>query len=162
MNTPGQDIASPTSKPTVLFVCTHNAGRSALGAALARAHGGDQLEVQSAGVDPETEASPVTIASLAEIGIDDSSHQPTALTVARVRDADVVVAMKPGLDLPQIAGVRYETWSLPDPCEWEIEDIRPLRDEIDRRVLDLVGTMVRDGRFVSEPEQGRASTTSRR
>ena len=120
----------------VLFVCTHNAGRSALAAALAREDG--RILASSAGVAPANEASPVTIASLAEIGIDDSRHQPSAVTEQRVRGADVVVAMKPGLALPQVDGVRYETWSLPDPSGWDIDGIRPLREEINRRVLTLI------------------------
>ena len=120
----------------VLFVCTHNAGRSALAAALAREYG--RILASSAGVAPANEASPVTIASLAEIGIDDSRHQPSAVTEQRVRGADVVVAMKPGLALPQVDGVRYETWSLPDPSGWDIDGIRPLREEINRRVLTLI------------------------
>ena len=123
-------------KPAVLFVCTHNAGRSTLAAALARADG--RIEASSAGVAPANEASPVTIASLAEIGIDDSRHQPSAVTDQRVREADVVVAMKPGLSLPHVHGTRYETWSLPDPSGWDIEGIRPLREEINRRVSTLI------------------------
>lgn len=128
----------PTDRPTVLFVCTHNAGRSALGAALARARYGDQIDAQSAGVAPQDHASDVTIASLAEIGIDDSAHVPSALTRERVAAADVVVAMKPSLDIPQVDGVRYETWSLPDPNGWDVDTIRRLRDDIDKRVAALL------------------------
>lgn len=131
----------PTDRPTVLFVCTHNAGRSALGAALARARFGDRIDVQSAGVNPQVQASEATIASLAEVGIDDSAHVPSALTRERVAAADIVVAMKPGLDIPQVDGVRYETWSLPDPNGWDIDGIRPLRDDIDARIIMLVGTV---------------------
>ena len=138
MTAPASSPHPSTERPTVLFVCTHNAGRSALGAALARRRGGDRLTAVSAGVAPDQQANPVTIASLAEIGIDDSAHRPTALTEARVRAADVVVAMKPGLSLPQVDGVRYETWSLPDPAGWDVDGIRPLRDDIDRRVQTLI------------------------
>ena len=131
-------------RPKVLFVCTHNAGRSALGAALARARAGDRLTVESAGVAPDEQPNPVTIASLAELGIDDAGHRPTALTEERVRRADVVVAMKPHLPLPQVDGVRYENWSLPDPDGWDVDGIRALRDDIDRRVASLIDDLTAD------------------
>ncbi|WP_409329503.1 low molecular weight phosphatase family protein [Trujillonella humicola] len=125
-------------RPRVLFVCAHNAGRSALAVALARHRADDRIEAESAGTTPDPEPSASTIATLAELGIDASTHRPTALTAERIVAADVVVAMKPGLDLPHVDGVRYETWSLPDPAGWDTEGIRPLRDEIDRRVQALV------------------------
>jgi arsenate reductase len=128
-------------KPTVLFVCTHNAGRSALGAALARHRAGDLIYAESAGMDPSDRPSAVTIASLAELGIDHSEHVPSRLTDARVRAADVVVAMKPGLDLPDYPGVRYETWTLPDPSGWDVDGIRRLREDIDARVQLLVAEL---------------------
>jgi arsenate reductase len=127
--------------PVVLFVCTHNAGRSALAAALARTHFGDRIAAQSAGVNPQQAPSKVTITSLAELGIDDSHHVPTALTPERVAHADIVIAMKPGLDIPHVDHVRYETWSLPDPHGWDIDNIRALRDEIGRRVTNLAETL---------------------
>lgn len=129
------------SKPTILFVCTHNAGRSALGAALARHRAGGSVTVDSAGMDPADGPSSVSIASVAELGIDDSAHRPSLLTDARVRAADVVVAMKPGLDLPTVPGVRFETWKLPDPAGWVIDGIRGLRDDIDARVRLLLAEL---------------------
>jgi protein-tyrosine-phosphatase len=126
------------TKPTLLFVCTHNAGRSALGAALARQRAGDRASVFSAGVAPAETASAGTIASLAELGIDDSAHVPTQLTEELVAASTVVVAMKPGLDIPQIDGVTYETWDLPNPQGWEATSIRPLRDHIDDLVAELL------------------------
>lgn len=126
------------TKPTILFVCTHNAGRSALGAALARRQAGDRVVVLSAGVAPAETASAGTIASLAEIGIDDSAHVPTRLTEELVAASTVVVAMKPGLDVPQIEGIAYETWDLPNPEGWDVDAIRPLRDHIDGRVSVLL------------------------
>ena len=126
-----------TTKPTVLFVCTHNAGRSALAAALARAQFADRMDAESAGVAPASEPSEVTIASLAEVGIDDSGHVPSALTPERVAAADIVVAMKLGLDIPQVDGVRYETWTLPDPHGWDVDAIRPLRDHISEQVAQM-------------------------
>ncbi|QDO88140.1 low molecular weight phosphatase family protein [Ornithinimicrobium ciconiae] len=125
------------TKPTLLFICTHNAGRSALGAALAREQAGDRAVVLSAGIDPAETASAGTIASLAEIGIDDSAYIPTKVTEELVRNATVVISMKPGLDVPQIEGISYETWDLPNPDGWDVEAIRPLRDHIDGRVADL-------------------------
>lgn len=127
--------------PRVLFVCAHNAGRSALAVALARHRAADRIEADSAGTTPGPEPSASTVATLAELGIDGSAHRPTALTAERVAAADVVVAMKPGLDLPHVDGVRYETWSLPDPAGWDTEGIRPLRDEIDRRVQALAAEL---------------------
>lgn len=124
--------------PTLLFVCTHNAGRSALGAALARQQAGDRAVVLSAGVDPAETASAGTIASLAEMGIDDSAHVPMKVTEELVRNATVVIAMKPGLDLPQVDGVTSEAWDLPNPQGWSAEGIRPLRDHLADRVADLL------------------------
>jgi arsenate reductase len=126
------------TKPTLLFVCAHNAGRSALAAALARDVAGDRAVVISAGTTPAETPSAGTIASLAEIGIDDSGHVPSQLTEELVRSADVVVAMKPGLPIPQIDGVTYETWDLSNPQGWEAPAIRPLRDHIRHRVTELI------------------------
>ena len=126
------------AKPTLLFVCVHNAGRSQLAAGLAALGGGDQVNVLSAGLDPDEKVSDAALASLAEAGIDRSGQTPTKLTDDLVAQADVVVALKPGLDLPHPEGVRYETWPLPDPAEWDIDGIRPLRDYIDAKVQQLL------------------------
>lgn len=130
-----------STRPTVLFVCTHNAGRSALAAALARRQAGERVTVLSAGVSPAETASAGTIASLAEIGIDDSGHVPTQITPDLVARATVVVAMKPGLDIPRVDGVTYETWDLPNPQGWEASSIRPLRDHIGDRVTELLARL---------------------
>ncbi|MGY1617209.1 low molecular weight phosphatase family protein [Geodermatophilus sp. SYSU D00691] len=150
------DHLSPdAARPRVLFVCTHNAGRSALAAALAAHHAVDRIDVDSAGTDPDPAPSPATIATLAELSIDAAAHRPSAVTADRIAAADVVVAMKPGLDLPQVDGVRYETWALPDPAGWDAEGLRPLRDEIDRRVRTLISdlTFRRDGAGSPEGRQ---------
>lgn len=126
------------TKPTLLFVCAHNAGRSALAAAVARQQAGDRAVVLSAGTTPAETPSAGTIASLAEIGIDDTTHVPTQLTEDLVRQASVVVAMKPGLAIPQVEGVVYETWDLPNPAGWEAPAIRPLREHISHKVADLL------------------------
>lgn len=131
------------TKPTLLFVCTHNAGRSALAAALARQQAGGRVVVLSAGVDPAETASAGTIASLAEIGIDDSAHVPMKVTEELVRNATVVIAMKPGLDLPKVEGVTYETWDLPNPQGWEAPAIRPLLEHIGSRVTELLDRVAR-------------------
>lgn len=126
------------TKPSLLFVCTHNAGRSALGAALARHRGADLVTVASAGVAPAETASAETISVLAEIGIDDSAHVPTKITEDLVAASTVVIAMKPGLAIPQVDAVTYETWDLPNPEGWGIAAVRELRDAIDTRVTDLL------------------------
>jgi arsenate reductase (thioredoxin) len=129
------------SPPRVLFVCAHNAGRSGIAVALAAHRAAGRIEVDSAGTTPDREPSATAIGTLAELSIDGTGHRPKAVTAERVAAADVVVAMKPGLDLPQVPGVRYETWSLPDPAEWDTEGIRPLREEIDRRVQALIAEL---------------------
>jgi arsenate reductase (thioredoxin) len=126
------------AKPMLLFVCVHNAGRSQLAAGLAALRGGDHVTVLSAGLDPDSQVSDVALASLAEAGIDRSDQTPTKLTDDLVAQADVVIALKPGLELPQHDGVRYETWLLPDPSDWDIDGIRPLRDYIDALVQRLI------------------------
>ena len=121
----------------VLFVCVHNAGRSQLAAGLASGFAGDGLRVTSAGTDPEDHVSDVVIASLSEVGIDWTGRTPSRLTRAAVESVDVVVALKPGLDLPQVDGVRYETWPLPDPAGWDVDGIRPLREHLKERIATL-------------------------
>ena len=129
------------TKPTLLFVCTHNAGRSALGAALARHRGDDKVTVTSAGVAPAETPSAETISVLAELGIDDSAHVPTKITEDLVAASTVVISMKPGLAIPQVYGVTYETWDLPNPEGWGIGAVRELRDAIDTRVTDLLSRL---------------------
>lgn len=137
MATPPPPASTP-GRPRVLFVCAHNAGRSALAVALARHHAADRIE---AGTSPDPGRSAATIATLAELGIDASAHRPSAVTAERVAAADVVVTMKPGLDLPHVEGVRYESWTLPDPAGWDTEAVRPLREEIGRRVQALIAEL---------------------
>jgi arsenate reductase (thioredoxin) len=129
-----------TRTPTVLFVCVHNAGRSQLAAGLATHLAGTDVDVLSAGTDPEAQVSQVVIASLAEVGIDWTGRTPTRVTRGAIESADVVVALKPGLDLPQVDGVRYETWPLPDPAGWDLDGIRPLREHLGRRITALVAS----------------------
>ncbi len=137
-------------EPTVLFVCVHNAGRSQLAAGLAAQHAGTDVRVLSAGIDPDERVDDVMLASLAEIGIDRSDQVPTRLTDDLLAQADVVVALKPNLDLPQVPGVRYETWTLPEPPAWNLERLRPLRDHLNHRVQDLLQQV--GGSFKDAPE----------
>ena len=130
------------TKPVVLFVCLHNAGRSQLAAGLAAHSAGSRVEVLSAGTEPDERVDPVALASLAELGIDRSDQTPTRLTDDLLDRADVVVTLKPGLDLPHRSGVRYENWPLPDPQGWDLDGIRPLRDHLDGRVHHLLGDLI--------------------
>ena len=129
------------SKPIVLFLCQHNAGRSQLGAALMDHRAGDRYEVRSAGMAPAEKINAAGAATLAELGIDTSHRTPRACTAEDLTKADIVVAMKPGLKLPSQPVGRLIVWSLPDPGEWDSESIRPLRDEIDARVQALVAAL---------------------
>ena len=127
-----------TRVSTVLFVCVHNAGRSQLAAGLAARRASAGVQVWSAGTDPDGEVDPVALASLAELGVDRSDQTPTRLTDDLLDQADVVVTLKPGLDLPRRPGVRYENWPLPDPQGWDLDGIRGLRDHLDARVTQLL------------------------
>ena len=127
-----------TRVSTVLFVCVHNAGRSQLAAGLASARAGKHVRVLSAGTEPDQRVDAVALASLAEVGIDRSDHTPTVLADDLLDQADVVVTLKPGLDVAHRQGVRYENWPLPDPQGWDLDNIRGLRDHLDARVTQLL------------------------
>lgn len=130
--------------PTVLFVCVHNAGRSQLAAGLAAFGARGRVRVLSAGTDPDETVSDVVLASLAELGIDRRDQVPVRLTEDLLRGADVVVALKPGLDLTPYPGVRHETWALPDPAAWDVDAIRPLRTHLQGEVERLIDQMATD------------------
>jgi arsenate reductase len=131
-------IEPTTAAPTVLFVCVHNAGRSQLAAGLAARRASAKVRVLSAGTDPDAHVDAVALASLAELGIDRSDQTPTLLTDDLLDQADVVVTLKPGLDVAHRPGVRYENWPLPDPQGWDLDGIRGLRDHLDARVARLL------------------------
>ncbi len=133
----------------MLFVCVHNAGRSQLAAGLAAARAQGDVEVLSAGTEPDPEVSPQVLASLAEIGIDRSSQVPQAVTSDLLAQADVVVALKPGLGLVH---PHVQTWPLPDPAGWDLDGIRPLREHLDRRIQALLSQLV-----TTEPRHGETS-----
>ena len=126
------------SRPTVLFVCIHNAGRSQMAAGYLRHLGGDGVEVLSAGSAPADSINPVAVAAMAEEGIDISGEQPKILTTDAVKTSDVVVTMGCGDTCPFYPGKRYEDWVLDDPAGQGIEAVRPIRDEIRRRIEALL------------------------
>jgi arsenate reductase len=132
-----------TPRPTVLFVCVHNAGRSQMAAAYLQHLGGGRIEVLSAGSEPADRLNPMAVAAMAEEGIDITANTPAILTSDAVLSADVVVTMGCGDECPFYPGKRYEDWKLDDPAGQPIEVVRPIRDELRRRVealaLDLIG-----------------------
>jgi arsenate reductase len=123
--------------PEVLFVCTHNAGRSQMAAALLDRQAAGRVRVTSAGSQPASELNPAVVAAMAEIGLDISREFPRPLTAGQVAAADVVITMGCGDACPVFAGRRYLDWDLPDPAGLTVEQVRPIRDEIARRVTAL-------------------------
>lgn len=128
-------------KPTVLFVCVHNAGRSQMAAGFLKHLGGDRIEVLSAGSEPTDALNPVAVQAMAEVGIDVSKEKPKLLQDAAVKQADVVITMGCGDACPIYPGKRYEDWELDDPAGKPIEQVRPIRDEIGRRIDRLVAEL---------------------
>lgn len=126
------------SAPRILFVCVHNAGRSQMAAGFARALGGDGIEVFSAGSEPADAINPVAVEAMREIGIDIAGAGPAILTTDAVRAADVVITMGCGDACPVFPGKRYEDWELTDPAGLTLDEVRPIRDEIRRRVEALL------------------------
>jgi arsenate reductase len=124
--------------PSVLFVCVHNAGRSQMAAGLLGHLAGDRVEVRSAGTQPADEINPAAVQAMAEIGIDITAATPKVLTAESVETSDVVVTMGCGDTCPYFPGVSYRDWKLKDPAGQPIEVVRRIRDDIARRVRDLV------------------------
>ena len=131
-----------TDRPTVLFVCVHNAGRSQMAAGYLRALGGEDVEVLSAGSAPNDEINPVAIEAMAEEGIDIAGNMPKILTIAAVKESDVVITMGCGDACPIFPGKRYEDWELDDPAGQDIDAVRPIRDEIRRRIETLIADLL--------------------
>jgi arsenate reductase (thioredoxin) len=125
-------------KPSVLFVCVHNAGRSQMAAGYLRHLAGDTVEVRSAGSEPGDRINPVAVQAMAEDGIDIANEQPRILTTDAVKTSDVVITMGCGDTCPYYPGKRYEDWVLDDPAGQGIDVVRPIRDEIRRRVSKLI------------------------
>ncbi|HYP25014.1 MAG TPA: arsenate reductase ArsC [Actinomycetota bacterium] len=131
--------------PEVLFVCVHNAGRSQMAAALLDRAGQGRVHVRSAGSTPANEIHAGVREAMAEIGIDMTGEFPKPLTDEVVRAADVVITMGCGDACPVYPGKRYLDWELPDPANKPIDEVRPIREEIDRRVRELLAELVPAG-----------------
>ncbi|MDT4922329.1 MAG: hypothetical protein QOG01_42 [Pseudonocardiales bacterium] len=131
-----------TSKPTVLFVCVHNAGRSQMAAGWLKHLAGDRIEIWSAGSEPGDNVNPVAVEAMREVGIDISGEAPKILTTDAVSRADVVVTMGCGDTCPYFPGKRYEDWDLTDPAGQPIEVVREVRDDILGRVGSLVNELL--------------------
>ena len=130
-----------TQKPSVLFVCVHNAGRSQMAAGWLRELAGDRVEVRSAGSMPADQINPVAVQAMREVGIDITAEQPKVLTTEAVQGSDVVITMGCGDTCPIFPGKRYEDWQLDDPAGQGVEAVRPIRDEIKRRVRELLESL---------------------
>jgi arsenate reductase len=126
------------TKPSVLFMCVHNAGRSQMAAGYLRAIAGDRVEVRSAGSAPAATINPMAIAAMAEEGIDIAAQQPKVVTDDAVLASDVVITMGCGDECPYFPGKRYLDWQLDDPAGLPLEQVRPIRDDIKARVEALV------------------------
>ena len=129
-------------KPSVLFVCVHNAGRSQMAAAFLTHMSKGTVEVRSAGSEPANQVNPAAVAAMAEVGIDIAAQQPKFLTTEAVKASDVVITMGCGDTCPFYPGKRYEDWVLDDPAGKGVEAVRPIRDEIKRRVETLISELV--------------------
>ena len=129
------------SKPSVLFVCVHNAGRSQMAAAWLTKLAGEKVEVRSAGSAPADSINPAVVEAMLEVGIDISHEMPKVLTTSAVPESDVVITMGCGDACPFFPGKRYLDWPLQDPAGQGVAAIRPIRDEIKGLVEDLITTL---------------------
>jgi arsenate reductase len=127
--------------PSVLFVCVHNAGRSQMAAGYLRALAGDAVEVRSAGSLPGDRVNPAAVEAMAEVGIDISDQRPKVLTTDAVEASDVVITMGCGDACPIFPGKRYLDWELEDPAGQGVAAVRPIRDEIERRIRALLAEL---------------------
>ncbi|MDO0913295.1 arsenate reductase ArsC [Streptomyces sp. DT2A-34] len=131
-------MTTPAERPTVLFVCVHNAGRSQMAAAFLTHLAGDRVQVRSAGSAPADTVNPAVVEAMAEAGIDISAEVPKVLTVEAVQASDVVITMGCGDTCPVFPGKRYLDWQLTDPAGQGVEAVRPIRDEIEQRIRGLI------------------------
>lgn len=129
------------TKPTVLFVCVHNAGRSQMAAGYLQALAGDRIDVLSAGSEPKDQINPVAVDAMAEEGIDIANNIPKLLTVDAVKESDVVITMGCGDACPIFPGKRYEDWQLDDPAGQDADTVRRIRDDIRGRVQTLISEL---------------------
>ena len=133
-------MSSP--KPTVLFVCVHNAGRSQMAAGFMNALGAGRVQVLSAGSAPKDSINPIAVQAMQEVGIDISNNSPKVLTPEAVQESDAVITMGCGDACPFYPGKRYEDWVLDDPVGQGIESVRVIRDEIKKRVEQLLSELL--------------------
>jgi arsenate reductase (thioredoxin) len=142
MTTASRDATeADATKPAVLFLCTHNAGRSQMAMGFFKHLAGDQASVYSGGSQPADEVNPAAIAAMAEKGIDIAADQPKQWSMDMLEAVDVVITMGCGDSCPILPGRRYEEWVLPDPDGQPLDAIRPIRDEIEQRVQTLLGQL---------------------
>ena len=127
--------------PEVLFVCTHNAGRSQMAAALLSQQAAGRVRVSSAGSEPASELNPAVVQAMAEIGLDISAEFPKLLDTRKVQAADIVITMGCGDTCPVYPGKRYLDWDLPDPAGLPVEQVRPIRDQISARIRALISEL---------------------
>lgn len=139
--TSNSETTDATTKPTVLFVCVHNAGRSQIAAGYLQHLAGDRIEVLSAGSQPGDQINPTAVQAMAEDGIDITTGHPKILTPEAVQASDVVITMGCGDECPYFPGKRYEDWELDDPAGQPIEAVRPIRDQIKSNVLTLIESL---------------------
>ncbi|TYK46695.1 arsenate reductase ArsC [Actinomadura decatromicini] len=137
-------VSAEPRVPEVLFVCVHNAGRSQMAAALLDHHAAGRVRVRSAGSAPADTINPAVVDAMAELGLDLTKEHPKALTGDTVEAADVVITMGCGDACPVFPGKRYLDWQLPDPAGRPVAEVRPIRDEIDRRVRALLAELTPD------------------
>ena len=129
-------------KPSVLFVCVHNAGRSQMAAAYLTHLAQGAIEVRSAGSQPADQVNPAAVEAMREEGIDISAELPKVLTTEAVKDSDVVVTMGCGDECPYFPGKRYEDWVLEDPAGKGVDSVRPIRDDIKGRIQTLISELL--------------------
>ncbi|GAA2082877.1 arsenate reductase ArsC [Aeromicrobium halocynthiae] len=134
-------MTTSTTRPSVLFVCVHNAGRSQMAAGFLQHLAGDRIDVRSAGSMPGDTTNPVAVEAMAEVGIDIAGEQPKKLSDDAVQASDVVITMGCGDECPYVPGKRYEDWVLTDPAGQGIEVVREVRDEIRGRIEELISSL---------------------
>jgi protein-tyrosine-phosphatase len=139
-------MSTPAERPSVLFVCVHNAGRSQMAAAFLTHLAGDRVQVRSAGSAPADTVNPAVVEAMSEAGIDISAEVPKVLTVEAVQTSDVVITMGCGDTCPVFPGKRYLDWELPDPAGQGVAAVRPIRDEIEKRIRGLLDEVAPESR----------------